>query len=98
MEMKKILTALVLVAVGLFMVACEETPVEEKVNFTLIVQQGGTVTGGQTGEYTKGTELTLTAVANDGYTFGGYYNGSTLAQSALTYTFKLEADTTIEAR
>ena len=24
--------------------------------------------------------------------------GSTLAQSALTYTFKLEADTTIEAR
>lgn len=96
--MKKILTALVLVAVGLFMVACEETPVEEKVNFTLTVQQGGTVTGGQTGEYTKGTELTLTAVANDGYTFGGYYNGSTLAQSALTYTFKLEADTTIEAR
>ena len=29
MEMKNILTALVLVAVGLFMVACEETPVEE---------------------------------------------------------------------
>ena len=37
--------------------------------------EGGTVSGG--GEVTEGGSITLTATANDGYTFDGWYDGDT---------------------
>ena len=42
---------------------------------TVTAGEGGTVTGG--GEYEEGTEVTITATAEDGYTFVNWSNGST---------------------
>ena len=42
---------------------------------TAIAETGGSVSGG--GEVAEGSSITLTAAANDGYTFDGWYDGET---------------------
>lgn len=41
------------------------------------------------GTYRYGTELTLSATTNAGYTFDGWYSGSTLVSANLSHTFTL---------
>ncbi|MBR4848474.1 MAG: C10 family peptidase [Bacteroidaceae bacterium] len=49
-------------------------------------ETGGTVSGG--GTYNYDDEVTLTAIANDGYDFVGWYNGGVLVSNEANYTFK----------
>ncbi len=61
--------------------------------YTVSVVGDGTVTGA--GTYPYGTEVTLTASACLGYTFGGWYQGETLLSDETTLTIpSLEADIT----
>ena len=57
---------------------------------------GGTVTGG--GTYTDGTTATLTATANSGYLFSGWYKGSTKVSSNKSYTFTVTENVTLTAK
>ena len=57
---------------------------------------GGTVTGG--GTYAEGTTATLTATANSGYMFSGWYNGSTKVSSNKSYTFTVTGNVTLTAK
>ena len=57
---------------------------------------GGSVTGG--GTYTGGTTCTLTATANPGYTFSGWYEGSTRVSSNASYSFTVSSDRTITGK
>jgi uncharacterized protein YjdB len=58
---------------------------------------GGTVAGG--GIYDEGATVTLTAMPDSNYTFGGWYEGGVLVSGAsATYIFAATADRTLEAR
>ena len=55
----------------------------------------GTVTGG--GNLTIGDSATVVATANTGYVFEGWYKNGTKVSSDASYTFTVEADTTLTA-
>ena len=57
---------------------------------------GGTSTG--SGIHQKNTNVTLTAYANDGYTFDGWYLNNELECSDNVYTFLVDTDMVLEAR
>ena len=50
----------------------------------------GVLTGG--GAYEEGTEVTITATANGGYEFLGWYKGGERVSQNATYTFKVSAN------
>ena len=56
---------------------------------------GGTVTGG--GTYEQGTECTLTATANEGYTFTNWTENGSVVSTNATYTFTVTGDRTLVA-
>ncbi len=56
----------------------------------------GTVTG--TGTYLKGAKVTLTAAANSGYRFTGWYDGETAVSDKTEYSFTAEGDTELIAK
>jgi uncharacterized repeat protein (TIGR02543 family) len=66
--------------------------------FTIIVNalEGGSATGG--GSYNYGTNLTIKATVNAGYTFAGWYKGNSKVSDALSYTFSVSEAATYEAR
>ena len=51
---------------------------------TALADDGGTVTGG--GEVAEGESITLTAAANDSYTFAGWYDGGTKVCDTAEFT------------
>jgi len=71
----------------------------EKVTITLTASPatGGTVTGG--GAVDKGSSVTINAVANDGYTFTGWYNEEeTCVYEDAEVTFVASENRTLEAK
>ena len=69
---------------------------EYTVTATVNPTGGGSVTGG--GSYTEGTTATLTATANSGYIFSGWYKGSTKVSSNKSYTFTVTENVTLTAK
>ena len=64
---------------------------------TALADDGGSVSGG--GEVTEGGSITLTATANDGYTFDGWYDGNTKVCDTAEFTLSnITADKTYTAR
>ncbi len=76
--------------------------VVEKVDITANAGEGGSVTiNGEaigTKRVVKGSEVTLTANANDGYNFTGWYDGQDLVSNENPYTFTATASDSYEAR
>lgn len=73
---------------------------EEPVTYTITLnynQQGGTVTG-KTSDLLAGETVTLTAAANPGYLFEGWYEGQQKVCDTAAYIFQVESDRTLEAR
>ncbi len=66
------------------------------INTTAVPEVGGLVTG--EGFYDEGATVTLTATANDGYTFIGWYENNTAITTEATLTFTAESNREIEAR
>lgn len=73
---------------------------EQIVNYKFEVEivGSGTVTGAQNGAYEEGTEITLTAAAEEGHHFVGYYIDDTKISDQPIYTLKLESDIKVIAR
>ena len=65
-------------------------------NITVNATEGGVVTGA--GEYEIGKGATLTATANDGYKFLGWFIGDELVSEAATFIYTVEADAEIVAK
>lgn len=64
---------------------------------TANAETGGTVAGG--GEVAEGGNITLTATANEGYTFDGWYDGDTKVCDATEFTVEnITADKTYTAK
>ena len=78
-----------------------EADVELVANFKLdshtvaATAENGTVTGA--GEYTHGTEVTLTATANEHYVFVNWTKGEEVVAETAEYTFTVEADVELVA-
>ena len=66
------------------------------VTVTVTAQSGGTVSGGKTVE--KGQQVTITAAANSGYKFDGWYDGNEKVSGSNPYTFTPASDVTLTAR
>ena len=62
--------------------------------------EGGTITGGNADNtYNNGATVALTATANEGYTFDGWYeNNVKITNATEVYSFTATADRTLEAR
>jgi PKD repeat protein len=60
-----------------------------------VTAQGGTVTGG--GIYDHGTQVTVRATANTGYTFVNWTEGGQVVSANQEYTFNAESDRTLVA-
>ncbi len=56
----------------------------------------GSVSGA--GTYDEGTDVTLTATANKGYRFLGWYEGENLVSEEASYTFNVDKDCALVAR
>lgn len=56
---------------------------------------GGTITGA--GSYESGSEVTVIATPASGYSFGGWYKGSTKVSDNASYTFTVNGDITLTA-
>ena len=59
-------------------------------------QTGGSASGGGTFNY--GTSRTVTASANTGYTFAGWYESGTRVSTSASYTFTVSGNRSLEAR
>ena len=73
---------------------------KDTVNYTVTVsadpEAGGTVNGG--GTFAEGTQVTVTATANDGYTFVAWQEGGTKIENAgASYTFTVNDNCTLTA-
>ena len=67
-----------------------------KVTITITTEGYGAVTGA--GEYLKNAKVSLSATANSGYTFSGWYDGATQLSSDTKYEFTALEDKTIIAK
>ena len=63
---------------------------------TSMAGTGGSVSGG--GTYNSGTQVTVTAVPDNGYTFEGWYENDVKISGEENYTFAVTSDRTLEAR
>ena len=78
---------------------CQESLNDYKITLSRNIQAAGTVTGA--GKWQVGTELTITATTNSGYTWLGWYDGETKVSKGISlfYTFTMPASNkTYEAR
>ena len=65
------------------------------INTSANPEEGGTVTGG--GTYNQGASCTVTATANEGYTFTNWIEGSTVVSTNASYTFNVTGNRTLVA-
>jgi len=56
---------------------------------------GGVTSGG--GTFTSGTSVTVTALANSGYTFTNWTEGANIVSTSANYQFSINADRTLKA-
>ncbi|HEY5555521.1 InlB B-repeat-containing protein, partial [Acetobacterium sp.] len=69
--------------------------IEHEITATAVPTQGGTVTGG--GFFSDGDSVTLTAAANDGYQFDGWFVNGVSASTDASWTFSASTNLGAEA-
>ena len=72
-----------------------EAPAEYTVSVSANPTEGGTVTGG--GTYEQGQQCTVTATANEGYTFANWTENGNEVSANANYTFIVNGDRTLVA-
>ena len=63
-----------------------------------VIEENARVTGAESGTYAKGTAITLTAAADPGYKFKGWYVNGNCVSTDKTYEFALESDVEVTAK
>lgn len=85
-----------------FALSCSSKPEEQKYTVTYSVENqvygnvSGTCSSGT--KLKKGSSVTLTATANTGCSFGGWYEGQTLISSDAEYTFSVSKNVDLVAK
>ena len=73
----------------------EPEPITHSIQLSAEPSEGGSVSGG--GEVAGGTAVTVTATANEGYTFTGWQENGSTVSTAASYTFTATADRSLVA-
>ena len=73
----------------------EPEPITHSIQLSAEPSEGGSVSGG--GEVAGGTAVTVTATANEGYTFTGWQENGATVSTAASYTFTATADRSLVA-
>ena len=73
----------------------EPEPITHSIQLSAEPSEGGSVSGG--GEVAEGTVVTVTATANEGYTFTGWQENGSTVSTAASYTFTATADRSLVA-
>ena len=76
----------------------EDPEVPATYTVTLTAGEGGSVTPLAQTTYEAGAEITLAATANEGYTFSGFYEGSTLISVENPHTYTVTKNVEITAK
>ena len=71
-------------------------PAHDKYQITVTAQSNGSVSGD--GLYVKNTSATITATADSGYKFDGWYSGDILVSSNAIYTFTVTEELSLVAK
>ena len=69
----------------------------DKYSVKVSAEAGGTANASQS-SVTSGTSVKFTAAANSGYSFAGWYDGSTLVSNSNPYTLAITEDTALTAK
>ena len=80
---------------ALFAREAEPEPITHSIQLSAEPSEGGSVSGG--GEVAEGTAVTVTATANEGYTFSGWQENGATVSTAASYTFTATADRSLVA-
>lgn len=80
---------------ALFAREAEPEPITHSIQLSAEPSEGGSVSGG--GEVAEGTAVTVTATANEGYTFSGWQENGSTVSTAASYTFTATADRSLVA-
>ena len=80
---------------ALFAREAEPEPITHSIQLSAEPSEGGSVSGG--GEVAGGTAVTVTATANEGYTFTGWQENGSTVSTAASYTFTATADRSLVA-
>lgn len=100
MKIKNILIALLFVVISVCTFsACDDNKklTISVANGTVVCEDHPTVEDNATFKFKKGAEVTLTAVANNGYEFVAWYTGSEMYSEKATTTFLMKADKKLTA-
>ena len=73
----------------------EPEPITHSIHLSAEPSEGGSVSGG--GEVAEGTAVTVSATANEGYTFTGWQENGATVSTAASYTFTATADRSLVA-
>lgn len=82
---------------GTFLDPIEEPPIAYY-TVTATAGTGGSISGVPQDKVEEGTEVTLTAAAEEDHNFAGWYRDNALVSADAAYTFTVTADTALEAR
>ena len=80
---------------ALFAREAEPEPITHSIQLSAEPSEGGSVSGG--GEVAEGTVVTVSATANEGYTFSGWQENGSTVSTAASYTFTATADRSLVA-
>ena len=80
---------------GTATVTVEPEPITHSIQLSAEPSEGGSVSGD--GEVAGGTAVTVTATANEGYTFTGWQENGSTVSTATSYTFTATADRSLVA-
>lgn len=93
-KLKTILTLCTMMCLSLVLVACGNSTVENTQSTTYVLTLDkigqGTVEG--CGNFSANTDITITAVCDDGFEFDGWYNGETFISNNNPYAFQMPAN------
>ena len=81
--------------IQVYFLSAEELVVNHTITVSANPAEAGTVTGG--GEFEETDEITVEAVANDGYEFVNWTEGETVVSTDAEYTFEVLADRNLVA-
>lgn len=81
---------------GIYNLTIQDPTDLPRINLSASPANGGTVTGG--GPFQSGSTVTLSATANAGFTFDGWYENNTRVNTNATWSFTATTTRTIEAR
>jgi uncharacterized repeat protein (TIGR02543 family) len=93
-KFKTIFTICIMMCLSLALLACKNSPVDntQPTTYVLTLDKTGQGTIDGSGNFFANTNITVTAICDDGYKFDGWYKGETFISNNNPYIFQMPAN------